>query len=103
MRNTLLALLLAASLSCAQSRKALSIDDFDYSAVMTSVQAIFGNQQNIGQGINAMMTRRIAQDGRFMVVERRKVNNVMREQDFDARSDVHRLSQGQGDQGSQHR
>ncbi len=36
-------------------------------------------------GIQAMMTKRIAQDGRFTVVERRKVNDVMREQDFAAR------------------
>lgn len=89
MSKTLLALVSTAAVF-AQSKAALSIDNFDYSAVMTSVQAIFGTQQNIGQGINAMMTRRIAQDGRFMVVERRKVNAVMREQDFDASNRVKR-------------
>jgi len=89
MRKTLLPLLLAAAASSfGQSKPALSIDNFDYSAVMTSVQAIFGTQQNIGQGINAMMTHRIVQDGRFTVVERRKVNDVMREQDFAASSRV---------------
>ncbi len=41
---------------------------------MTAVQSIFGTQVNIGQGIQAMMTQRITQDGRFTVVERRKVN-----------------------------
>ena len=77
----------------AQQKKALSIDPFDYSAVMTSVQAIFGTQMNIGQGIQAMMTKRIAQDGRFTVIERRKVNEVIHEQDFDASN---RVKKGSG-------
>lgn len=91
MNSRLLATLVAcAALASAQSKKALSIENFDYSTVMTSVQAIFGTQQNIGQGINAMLTKRIAQDGRFTVVERRKVNQVMKEQDFDASNRVKR-------------
>ncbi len=60
---------------------------------MTSVQAIFGTQMNIGQGIQAMMTKRIAEDGRFTVVERRKVNQIMDEQDFDASN---RVKKGSG-------
>ena len=41
---------------------------------MTAVQAIFGTQQNIGTGIAAMLTTRVTQDGKFTVVERRKVD-----------------------------
>lgn len=77
----------------AQAKKTMEIEPFDYSAVMTSVQAIFGTQQNIGQGIAAMMTKRVAQDGRFTVVERRKINNLTHEQDFDASN---RVKQGTG-------
>lgn len=77
----------------AQARKTMSIEDFDYSTVMTSVQAIFGTQQNIGQGISAMMTKRIAQDGRFTVVERRKIDALTKEQDFNASN---RVKQGTG-------
>jgi curli biogenesis system outer membrane secretion channel CsgG len=76
-----------------QAKKTMSIDPFDYSAVMTSVQAIFGTQQNIGQGISAMMTKRIAQDGRFTVVERRKIEALTKEQDFNASN---RVKQGTG-------
>jgi curli biogenesis system outer membrane secretion channel CsgG len=83
-------LLACAALASAQDRKAMSIDPFDYSAVMTAVQAIFGTQVNIGQGIQAMMTKRISQDGRFTIVERRKVNEIMHEQDFDASNRVKR-------------
>jgi curli biogenesis system outer membrane secretion channel CsgG len=77
----------------AQQKKTLAVDNFDYSAVMTAVQAIFGTQMNIGQGINAMMTKRIAQDGRFTVVERRKVAALTKEQDFAASN---RVKQGTG-------
>ena len=83
-------LLTCAAAASAQQKKALSIDPFDYSAVMTAVQSIFGTQVNIGQGIQAMLTQRITQDGRFTVVERRKVNQVMHEQDFDASNRVKR-------------
>jgi curli biogenesis system outer membrane secretion channel CsgG len=90
---TLVLFLGCAAVASAQQKKALSIDPFDYSAVMTSIQAIFGTQANIGQGIQAMMTKRIAQDGRFTVVERRKVNEVIHEQDFDASN---RVKKGSG-------
>jgi len=76
-----------------QARKTMSIEPFDYSAVMTAVQSIFGTQQNIGQGIAAMMTTRITQDGKFTVVERRKIESLTKEQDFNASN---RVKQGTG-------
>lgn len=86
-------MLACAALLPAQTKKAMEIQAFDYSAVMTGVQAIFGTQQDIGQGIAAMMTKRIAQDGKYTVVERRKVANIMKEQDFAASN---RVKQGSG-------
>jgi curli biogenesis system outer membrane secretion channel CsgG len=85
--------LVCATVAPAQTKKAMEIEAFDYSTVMTGVQAIFGTQQNIGQGIIAMMTKRIAQDGKYTVVERRKVANIIKEQDFDASN---RVKQGSG-------
>jgi curli biogenesis system outer membrane secretion channel CsgG len=94
MKRILTFAIVTASLTMAQQpKKALSIESFDYSAVMTGVQAIFGTQQNIGQGIAAMMTTRIARDGKFTVVERRKVANLTKEQDFSASN---RVKQGTG-------
>ena len=95
MKRRLLAALLAASatLASAQTKKALIIEPFDYSTVMTQVQAIFGTQQNIGTGIAAMLTTRVTQDGKFTVVERRKVGNLTKEQDFAASN---RVKQGTG-------
>src|SRR5215471_8489656 len=91
-RKTLLVLIACAS-ACMAQKKTMSIENFDFSTVQTQVAAIFGTQLNIGQGINAMMTKRIAEDGRFTVVERRKVNNIMKEQDFAASN---RVKQGTG-------
>ena len=93
MKRLAIAALVCAVGASAQTKKAMSIENFDYSTVMTAVQAIFGTQQNIGQGIQAMMTKRIAQDGRFTVVERRKVANLTKEQDFAASN---RVKQGTG-------
>src|SRR5438067_438563 len=94
MRSKFLPLLVAcAALASAQTKKAMSIENFDYSTVMTSVQAVFGTQMDIGQGIQAMLTKRVAEGGKFTVVERRKVGNIMKEQDFSASN---RVKQGTG-------
>src|SRR5579872_813893 len=93
MKNKIVVLLAASAAVCLGQKKTMSIENFDYSTVMTAVQAIFGTQQNIGQGINAMMTKRVAEDSRFTVVERRKVANIMKEQDFAASN---RVKQGTG-------
>jgi curli biogenesis system outer membrane secretion channel CsgG len=95
MNPRLLAALLAgcAVLAPAQTKKAMEVEDFDYSTVMTAVAAIFGTQQNIGTGIQAMLVKRVAQDGKYTVVERRKVANIIKEQDFSASN---RVKQGTG-------
>jgi len=93
-KKTVVTLLAASAVAAfGQTKKTLSIENFDYSTVMTAVQSIFGTTQNIGQGINAMMTKRIAEDGRFTVVERRKTNELLKEQDFAASN---RVKQGTG-------
>jgi curli biogenesis system outer membrane secretion channel CsgG len=76
-------LILSASLKAAD-KQALEVEAFDYSTVMSSVQAVFGTHVNIGQGIRALMVKRIATDGKFTVVERAKVDNLIKEQDFGA-------------------
>lgn len=77
-------LLVASVVTFGQSKPSIAVDAFDYSTVMTSVQAVFGTQVNIGQGIRAMMVKRITDEGNFTVVERAKVDNLLKEQDFGA-------------------
>jgi curli biogenesis system outer membrane secretion channel CsgG len=69
------------------------VDEFDYSAVMTSVQAVFGTQQNIGKGIRAMLVTRLAQANKVVVVERAKMDTLIKEQDFNTSN---RVKQGSG-------
>jgi curli biogenesis system outer membrane secretion channel CsgG len=74
-------------------KKRVIVDEFDYSAVMTAVQAVFGTQQNIGKGIRAMLVKRMAEANKVVIVERAKIDNLMKEQDFNASN---RVKQGSG-------
>jgi curli biogenesis system outer membrane secretion channel CsgG len=86
----ILTLFLCGALLATAQKRTVAVENFDYSAVLTYVQAIFGNHLPVSQGIQAMMVKRIAQGGKFTVVERRKIENVMREQDFGASGRVAR-------------
>ncbi len=74
-------------------KKRVIVDEFDYSAVKTQVQAVFNTQQDIGKGIRAMLVKRVADANNLVVVERAKVNDLMKEQDFNASN---RVKQGSG-------
>jgi curli biogenesis system outer membrane secretion channel CsgG len=89
--RTLTLILLAASAMFAQKRSVM-VEAFDYSTVLTASQAIFGTQVPIGEGIRALMVQRIAAGGRLTVVERKKVDTLMKEQDFGASGRVARGS-----------
>src|SRR5262249_53884027 len=51
----------------------------------------FHNDVNIGQGIRAMLTARMAQSKNITLLEREKLNVVLKEQDFNA---TNRVNQG---------
>src|SRR5947208_1095863 len=76
------------AVASAQTKRSLAVESFDYSTVRTYTQAIFGTEINIGDGIRALMTNRVLKDGKFTVVERAKVGQIMTEQDFDASNRV---------------
>ena len=84
----------AVSAASAQSqKKRVIVDEFDYSAVKTQVQAVFNTQQDIGKGIRAMLVTRIAGANNLVVVERAKMNTLIKEQDMNAGN---RVKQGTG-------
>ena len=74
-------------------KKRVIVDEFDYSTVKSQVQAVFNTQQDIGKGIRAMLIKRIADANNLVVVERAKIQNIMKEQDFNASN---RVKQGSG-------
>lgn len=65
-----------------------AIDEFQWASVGTVVQQVFGTNVDIGKGIRALLTTRVQQAGKVRVVERAKVDTVMREQDFGASNRV---------------
>ena len=76
-------------------KKRIAVDEFDYSTVKTTVAAVFGTDQNIGKGIQAMFVKRIAEEGKVVVVERAKINKIMAEQDLNASGRVKKGTGGQ--------
>jgi curli biogenesis system outer membrane secretion channel CsgG len=84
---------LLAVIPAVAQKKAIDIKPFEYSTVMTDVQAVFGTQVNIGQGISALLVKRVAQGGKFTVVERARVGELIKEQDFGASGRVKKGSQ----------
>jgi curli biogenesis system outer membrane secretion channel CsgG len=74
-------------------KKRVIVDEFDYSAVMTSVQAVFKTNQNIGKGIRAMLVKRMADANNVVIVERAKMDTLIKEQDMNAGN---RVKQGTG-------
>jgi curli biogenesis system outer membrane secretion channel CsgG len=63
-------------------KKRVVVDPFDYSAVMTQITQAYGNQQNIGAGIQAMLVNRITESGKLIVLERKKLVQIKDEQDM---------------------
>ena len=96
-RNMTAALVLAAAsltpVAAQEQKPAVAIQDFDYSTVMTGVQAIFGTNYNVGRGIKALLTNRLTQSGKYTIVERANLDAIMKEQEF-LQSD--RAQQGTG-------
>jgi curli biogenesis system outer membrane secretion channel CsgG len=74
-------------------KKRVIVDEFDYSTVKTAVQAVFNTQQDIGKGIRAMLVKRVADANNLVVVERAKMDTLIKEQDFNASN---RVKQGAG-------
>jgi curli biogenesis system outer membrane secretion channel CsgG len=91
--TTLLALTAVLCLPAFSQKRTVSVEEFQYSAVMTEVQAIFGTQVNLGRGIQALMAKRIQQGGQFAVVERANLKVLTGEQDLGASGRIKRGSQ----------
>jgi curli biogenesis system outer membrane secretion channel CsgG len=74
-------------------KRRMAVSSFDYSTVASWVQYWFNQPYNIGDGIRAMLTVRMAQSNTITLLEREKIQEVMKEQDFAASN---RVRQGTG-------
>ncbi len=74
-------------------KRVVAVDEFDYGTVKDAVAAVFGTQVDVGKGILAMFTKRLAEQGKFRIVERSNIKKVVAEQDFGASNRVKQGSQ----------
>lgn len=65
-----------------QPKKRVAVMNFDYGTVQTSVQSIFGSNQDVGKGIADLLVDRLVNDGVYSVIERKELDKVIQEQNF---------------------
>jgi curli biogenesis system outer membrane secretion channel CsgG len=60
----------------------VAVMSFEYGTVMSSVQAIFGTNQDVGRGISDLLVMKLVNDGKYSVIERAALEKVLGEQNF---------------------
>ena len=63
-------------------KRRVAVLDFDYATVHANVNAIFGADVDIGKGIADMLVTTLVKNGTYSVIERKKVDEVLKEQNF---------------------
>ncbi len=81
---SLLATSLCISTAFAQTpeKRRVAVLDFSYGTVMSSVQAVFGTNQDIGKGISDLLVNQLVNDGTYRVIERNALDKILKEQNF---------------------
>ncbi|MGH9582321.1 MAG: CsgG/HfaB family protein, partial [Bryobacteraceae bacterium] len=51
-----------------QQKHRVAVLDFQYGAVMSSVQAVFGTTQDVGRGISDLLVDHLVNDGTYSVI-----------------------------------
>src|SRR5579872_4318506 len=74
--------LLACSAPLSAQKKRVAVMNFDYGAVQTSVQGIFGSNQDVGKGIADMLVDKLVNGGVYSVIERKELDKILQEQNF---------------------
>jgi curli biogenesis system outer membrane secretion channel CsgG len=78
----LLVALAAPAFAQAPAKKRVAVIDFDYATVRTYVNDIWGSDQDIGKGIADMLVGQLVRNGNYSVVERKQLDRVLQEQNF---------------------
>ncbi len=63
-------------------KKRVAILDFNYATVRSQSQAVFGTDIDIGKGIVDLLVRFLVQDGTYSVIERERMDQILKEQNF---------------------
>jgi curli biogenesis system outer membrane secretion channel CsgG len=65
-----------------QQKHRVAVLDFGYATVQSSVQSMFGSNQDIGKGISDLLIDRLINDGTYRVIERNQLNKILAEQNL---------------------
>src|SRR5580698_11581111 len=71
-----------AQAQAAPAKHRVAVMNFDYGTVQSSVNSIFGADQDIGKGISAMLIEKLVKDGQYSVIERAALDKLLAEQNF---------------------
>src|SRR5690349_2406374 len=63
-------------------KRRVAILDFSYGTVVSSVQAVFGTNQDDGRGISDLLVNQLVNDGTYRVIERQALDKILKEQNF---------------------
>jgi curli biogenesis system outer membrane secretion channel CsgG len=72
----------AAPAAPAAHKKRVAVMNFDYGTVRTTVQQIFGSDQDVGRGISDMLVEKLVNGGQYSVIERNELDKILKEQNF---------------------
>jgi curli biogenesis system outer membrane secretion channel CsgG len=71
-------------------KRVIAVDEIDFGTVQRPDEKVFGTNVDVGKGIQALFVKRLVEQGKFTVVERRLVKDILKEQDFAQSSRVKR-------------
>lgn len=60
----------------------VAVLDFNDDSVMSSAQAIFGTNEDVGKGIAQLVADRLAKNARYRVMERAELDKILKAQNF---------------------
>ncbi len=70
------------ALSANAQKPKVTVMDFGYATVKTSVAAIFGTDQDIGKGISDLLVTQLLNGGQYRLIERSALDRIIKEQNF---------------------
>jgi curli biogenesis system outer membrane secretion channel CsgG len=75
---------LSCEVPAGERKRIIAVKTFDFGAVKTKDQSVFNTLAAIGNGMTALAVKRVQEAGKYRVVERENVQDVLKEQDFGA-------------------
>ncbi|MGA3213390.1 MAG: CsgG/HfaB family protein [Terriglobales bacterium] len=75
-------LIAGVALHGADRKKRVAVLDFEYGTVQSGTDAMFGAHVDVGKGMADLLVKRLVQDGTYSVIERKAMDQVLKEQNF---------------------